>query len=116
MTEETEWLSVPEAAERLGVPLTRVREYLRDRHLLAIRRGENGALYLPADSIVERDGGIEPLPTLFGTLTLLADAGFSDEEAMGWLLADHEALGESPLAALRGGRRAFVRRLAQEMF
>ncbi len=93
MNTDIEWLAVPDFAERLGVPFTRVRDLLRERALVATRRGDNGALHLPASFLVDGDDGAEILPTLRGTLTLLFDAGFDDDAAMEWLLADNDELG-----------------------
>ena len=60
-----------------------------------------------------RDG--EPLPELRGTLIVLADSGFNDEQAMHWLLAQEDSLGVAPIDALRAGRKAEVRRVAQAL-
>lgn len=109
----TEWMTVPECAELLGVPLSRVRELVRERHLVGTRRGENNALYLPAGQIVQGESGAEVLGTVRGTVIVLADAGLTDAEIVEWLTTDHEELGESPLDALRSGKRAHVRRIAQ---
>ena len=46
---------------------------------------------------------------------LLADDGFTDDEAMDWMLEVNELLGVSPIAALRAGRKAEVRRVAQAL-
>lgn len=112
----SEWLSVPECAEKLGVPLSRVREYLRERYLIAVRRGDNKALYLPAGQITEGPNGPEILATVRGTITVLADAGLSDDVIVEWLTTESEELGQTPLEALRSGKRAPVRRLAQTVF
>jgi hypothetical protein len=45
----------------------------------------------------------------------LGDAGYSDDEAMHWLLSAEESLGVSPIEALRAGRKAEVRRVAQAL-
>jgi len=100
------WLSVPEAAEHLDVTPTKVRQFLEERFVLGTRR--NGTLQIPL-SLVE--GGL--LNELPGTATVLIDGGFSDDEALDWLLADNPALGVTPVAALREGRKKEVRRLAQ---
>lgn len=113
---DIEWLAVPDFAERLGVPFTRVRDLLRERAIVAVRRGEGEPLRLPASFLVEGENGPEILPTLRGTLTLLFDAGFDDDAAMEWLLADNDELGTSPVEDLRAGRRARVRRAAQALF
>jgi hypothetical protein len=109
-------MSVPECAEVLGVPLSRVREYLRERYLIAVRRGENNALYLPAGQIIDGESGPEILATVRGTIMVLADAALSDEVIVEWLMTANAELGESPLDALRSGKRAPVRRLAQTVF
>ncbi len=98
------------------MPLSRVRELLRERHLIAVRRGQNNALYLPAGQIIDGEDGPEVLPTVRGTVIVLADAGLSDDVIVEWLTTANDELGESPLDALRSGKRAPVRRLAQTVF
>ena len=105
----TTWLTVPELVDLLGVSQSRVRRLFDERILLAVR--VDGVLKVPADFIV--DG--EPLGDLRGTLMVLADAGFSDEEAMHWLLDDEVSLGTTPIDALRNRRKAEVRRVAQAL-
>lgn len=111
----TEWLSVPECAEALGVSLSRVRDLLKERKLVATRRGENNAIYIPAGQVVtgEEYDGPHVLATVRGTVILLADMGYSDDEIVEWLITPHDELDCSPLDALRAGQRAHVRRLAQ---
>ncbi len=107
--EERAWLTVPELVEVLGVSVGRVHRLLEDRHLLATR--VDGVLKVPSDFLV----GHEPLSELRGTLIVLSDAGFSDDEAMSWLLEPEESLGTAPIDALRAGRKAEVRRIAQAL-
>ena len=104
-----EWLTVPELVERLGIPQGRVRRLIEDRVLLGTRI--DNVLRVPADFLE----GNQPLGELRGTIVVLGDAGFSDEEAISWLLADEESLGTTPIAALRAGRKAEVRRVAQAL-
>jgi len=104
---ETEWLTIPDLTELLGLKVSQVRRLIEERALLATR--VDGVWKVPAVFI--RDG--EPLHELKGTVTVLADAGFSDEEAMRWLLDHQDTLGASPVEALRAGRKAEVRRVAQ---
>jgi hypothetical protein len=106
---EREWLTVPELVDILGVSVGRVRRLLEDRHLLGVRDG--GVLKVPADFL--RDGAL--LTELHGTLVVLADNGFSDDEAMRWMLQPDEMLGIAPIDALRAGRKAEVRRVAQAL-
>lgn len=109
-------MTVPEYAEALQISISQVRELLRERHLVAARRGENNALYLPAGQLIDGAEGPEILATVRGTIIVLADAGMSDTEIAEWLVTENEELGESPLAALRSGKRAPVRRAAQSLF
>lgn len=115
MTDDNAWLTVPDFAEALGVTPSQVRELIREGHLLAVRRGERQTLQIPAGVIVEGEDGPEILLTLRGTLTLLHDAGFDDAESADWLLEVEDELGMAPLDALREGRRAHVRRIAQSL-
>ena len=105
----TTWLTIPEIVEILGLPLGKVHRLLEERALLGTR--VDGVLKVPSEFIV--DG--EPLGDLRGTLVVLTDAGFSDEECMNWLLNDEDSLGTTPVAALRAGRKAEVRRVAQAL-
>jgi hypothetical protein len=105
----TTWLTVPDLVELLGISQSRVRRLFDERILLAVRM--DGVLKVPADFIV--DG--EPLGDLRGTLVVLRDAGFSDDEAMHWLLDEEDSLGTTPIAALRARRKAEVRRVAQAL-
>lgn len=109
------WLTVPDFADALGVTPTHVRELLREGGLAARRRGERATVQLPAGFIVDGEEGPEVLHTLRGTLTLLRDAGFDDDAALDWLLAHDEELDATPLDALRSGKRAHVRRIAQAL-
>ena len=106
---ETEWLTLPELVEVLGEPLGRVRRFLDESYLVGSRR--DGALKVPALFIV--DG--HPLSSLRGTAIVLHDAGFSDDEVIDWLLTSEESIGIPPIEALRAGRKAEVRRVAQTL-
>lgn len=103
------WLTIPDLTELLGLKVSQVRRLIEDRSLLASR--VDGVWKVPEPFIV--DG--EPMHELKGTLIVLADSGFSDEEAMHWLLSEEESLGVSPIEALRAGRKAEVRRVAQAL-
>ena len=110
MTEHTtEWLAIPDVAEALGESASRVRRLIEDRHLLAAR--VDGVLKVPASFI--KNG--EPLHELRGTLVLLADNRYSDDEAMRWLLEHDDTLDAAPVEALRNGRKTEVRRVAQAL-
>jgi len=100
-------LTIPDLTEILGLKVSQVRRLIEDRSLLASRI--DGVWKVPHLFIV--DG--EPMHELKGTLVVLADAGFTDEEAMHWLLSPDESLVVSPVSALLAGRKAEVRRVAQ---
>lgn len=102
-----EWVTVPDVAERLDVPVTKVRQMLRERRLLAVRT--DGVLRIPADFIT--DGVL--LKGLPGLLTLLFDAGFTEEEAMRWLYEPDDSLPGTPVQALQENRGREVHRRAQ---
>lgn len=97
--------------ERTGASLPTVKRWLHERELVGRRRGENRALMVPSTFVTD-DG---PLPALRGTITVLADGGFSDEEVIQWLHAPDDTLvGGSAIASLQAGAKTEVRRRAQE--
>jgi hypothetical protein len=101
------WVPVPEIAEHLGLVVTRVHQLVREHQLIAVRK--DGVLRIPAEFV--QDGlVVKGLP---GTITLLADAGYSDEEKLVWLFAQDETLPGSPIVALRENRGREVHRRAQ---
>lgn len=106
---QTDWLSLPELVEVLGEPLGRVRRLLDELQLVGSRR--DGALKVPVVFLM--DG--RPIPSLRGTLFVLHDAGFTDDEAIDWLLSPDESIGIAPIEALRAGRKSEVRRVAQAL-
>lgn len=105
-----QWLTIPDLVEKLNLTPSRIRRLIEERQLLAIKR--NGVLSVPADFLGEED---LPLSELRGTLFVLADARFTDDEAMEWMLSPEESLGTAPIDALRAGRKAEVRRVAQAL-
>ncbi len=105
----TDWLTLPDLIEVLGEPLGRVRRLLDDRALVGSKR--TGVFAVPALFII--DGA--PLSSLRGTVIVLQDAGFSDDELIDWLLSEEESIGLTPIEALRRGRKSEVRRVAQTL-
>jgi uncharacterized protein len=110
-TDPADWLTLPDVADQLGVDVSRVRNLIRDRHLLAVRRGEGQALQVPA-AVIKDGQVVKGLP---GTLTVLADAGYDDEAALRWLFQEDETLPGAPIEALREDRGTEVRRRAQAL-
>ncbi len=107
------WLTIPDIAERLGLPLASVRKLVEDRELLAHRVGERRVVSVPAGFV----GDEGPLHALKGTFTVLADGGMSDTEILRWLhtVDDTLPVPGSPLDAIRAGFKTEVRRRAMEV-
>jgi hypothetical protein len=103
------WIPLPDVAEKLDVPITKVHQMIRERALLAARRG--GIRVVPAE-LVANHTVLKHLP---GVLTLLHDAGYNDEEALRWLYEPDETIGGTPAVALGGDRAREVKRRAQAL-
>ena len=88
------WVTLPEVAEQFEVPVTKVRQMIREGGLLAVRR--DGVLRVPIELVAGRNV-IKHLP---GVLTLLRDAGYNDEEALRWLYTPDDSLPGTPATAL----------------
>lgn len=111
-SDEHAWLAVPDIMELTGATLAEVKTWLQDRDVIGVRRGPNKALYVPASFFTDEG----PLLALRGTITVLSDGGYKDEEIVAWLLEPDDSLkGGSPIGDLRTGSKTEVRRRAQEM-
>jgi hypothetical protein len=106
-----EWLAVPEVAEALGVDVVQARQLLKDRQLLAVRRGERRVISVPA-AFIHEGVIVKKLP---GLLTLLADAGFDENQAIRWIFTLDDTLPGTPMQALVENRGTEVRRRAQSL-
>lgn len=106
------WLTVPDIAERLGLPLSTVRRLLDDRDLIGHRIGERRVVAVPA-GFLDAEG---PLPALRGTVTVLNDGGMTDEQVIRWLHTPDDTLPVpgTPLDAILAGFKTEVRRRAME--
>ncbi|PFG19521.1 hypothetical protein ATL40_1085 [Serinibacter salmoneus] len=113
----TEWVYLPDVAERIGQSDRRVRSMVREQRVLAFRVGPNNALAVPEEMIAldPRSGRQEVLPALRGSLIQLSDAGYADWESLRWLYSHNEELDARPIDALRSGRTSSVRRAAQAL-
>ncbi len=101
------FVPLPDIAAELDLVITKVHQMVKDRHLLVVRR--DGVRVVPKEFV---EGGTlaKGLP---GTITVLTDAGFSDEEIIDWLFTPDDSLPGRPIDALRENRGTEVRRRAQ---
>lgn len=104
-----DWISIPEAGERLGIVPGKVRRLIEEHSLIAVKR--DGVFMIPAELIANG----EALPSLKGTILVLLDSGFSLMSAINWLYTDNDVLRGTPMSALVSGRKTEVRRIAQSL-
>lgn len=104
------WLTIPEVADRLGLPPGRVRQLLRDRKLVAVQRPD-GTLCVPAAFL----DGDHILKGLHGTLTVLFDCGFDEPGSLRWLFTADDSLPGTPIQAMTEHRGTEVNRRAQAL-
>lgn len=125
------WLTLPDVAEALGLDVGKVRRLVAERHLVGIKRGPRTTFQVPAAFLVpretprdaddagddpdERPGHLDVLAAVRGTVLVLGDAGFSDREILRWMFEVDPSIGQAPIEALRAGRKAEVRRVAQSL-
>lgn len=103
------WLSLAEIGAILGESPSRVRRLLEDHFLIGSAR--TGSFRVPA-LFLQND---ELIASLRGTIMVLQDAGFSNDEVIDWLLAVDDTIGVAPIEALRAGRKSEVRRVARTL-
>lgn len=101
-------LPLPDVAERLGLPVNRVHQLLRDGMLVALR--PDGAPPAVPVTFLGEDAPVKGLP---GVITLLRDARYSDEEIVQWLHRPDDSLPGRPIDALRANRGTEIKRRAQ---
>jgi len=104
------WLSLPDVARQLYIPAGRVKQLLRDRKLLAVTRPDR-TLAVPA-AFLDGQQVVKGLP---GTLTLLFDCGFDEQDALRWLFTSDETLPGTPIDAIVRHRSTEVNRRAQAL-
>ncbi len=105
-----QWLTLPEVAEQLRVPVSRIKQLLRDRKLVGVQRPD-GSFGVPAEFL----DGDQMVRGLHGTLTLLFDCGFTEVEALRWLFTVDETLPGRPIEAIAAHRSTEVNRRAQSL-
>jgi hypothetical protein len=78
---------LPAVAQLMGIPVTRVHQQLRERHLVAVRRG--GTVVVPQVFFDDTGHVAKALP---GLLVVLHDGGYTDTEIMQWLFTPDPSL------------------------
>ena len=106
-----EWLDWSEAAERLQVSVSKVRQLIREHSLAAAVPVEGQGQKVPAAFLM--DGEI--VKGVPGVLTVLHDGNYGDREALVWLFTADDSLPGRPIDALRENRGSEVKRRAQAM-
>lgn len=102
-------LPVPDVAEILGVPVTRVHDIVNAGKLVIYRK--DGVKYIPA--LLLGDGELSKF--VGGAITVLLDGGFAADEILSYLFTPDASLPGRPIDALHGhGAREVIRR-AQAM-
>jgi hypothetical protein len=105
----TEWINLPDIADKLDLSVSKVHQLIRDGDLLAVKR--DGVRVVPAE-LVANSTVLKHLP---GVLTLLRDAGYNDEEALRWLYEPDDTLDGNAAKGLGGDRAREVKRRAQAL-
>jgi hypothetical protein len=78
---------LPTVADLLGIPVTKVHQHLRERHLVAVRRG--GTVVVPKAFF---DDAGNMVKSLSGLLVVLHDGGYTATEVVRWLFTPDPSL------------------------
>lgn len=103
-------LPLPDVADLLGLPVSRVHQLVRDQKLIALRR--NGVVSIPA-KFLDEDG--QPLKQLAGLIAVMTDGGYGHPAILRWLYTPDDTLPGTPVDVLRGQHAREVIRRAQAM-
>jgi hypothetical protein len=78
---------LPTVAALLGIPVTKVHQRLRERHLIAVRR--DGITVVPKAFFDDKGHVVKSLP---GLLVVLHDGGYNPTEIVRWLFTPDPSL------------------------
>ncbi|GAB3940541.1 Rv2175c family DNA-binding protein [Corynebacterium tapiri] len=109
LAEET-LLPLAAVGERLGVPVTKVGDLLKEHKLVALK--VDGRKVVPEALL---DDGLELNKFVASAISVLVDGGYDDEEILTYFFTPDDSLPGRPVDALHGhGAREVIRR-AQAM-
>jgi hypothetical protein len=106
-----EWWDWAQTADALGVPVSKVGQYIREHQLAGANPFKGEGQRVPA-AFVQEGEIVKGVP---GVLTVLHDGGYDDSQAITWLFTPDETLPGRPIDALRENRGSEVKRRAQSM-
>lgn len=113
LPEGTATYNLATVSKGLGVSQSKVLQLLRDRQLLAVRRG--GDLHIPRLFFGEVDGRFSIAKHFTGLLVVLHDGGFTDDEILRWLFEPQDDLDGCPAELLHTDSAREMIRRAQSM-
>ena len=102
-------LPFPDVAEKLGVPVTKVHDYIGAKKL--VHYVKDSKKVVPA-SLLGEDGLSK---FVSGAITVLFDGGYDADEILAFLFTPDESLPGRPVDALHGQKAREVIRRAQAM-
>lgn len=103
-------ITVPDAAENMGVVVTKVMDMLRNKQILSV--DIEGVRYIPARFFTDSGQLNKFVP---GAISLLSDGGYTKREILEFLFTADETLPGRPVDALHGHLAREVMRRAQAM-
>ena len=106
--DESELITLPEAAELLDLQMTKVHQLIKDGQLV-VTRDDQGRRVMPR-IFVSQGVVLKSLPRV---ITVLRDGGYTDDEIVAWLLRADDSLPGTPAQALAENRGTEVKRRAQ---
>lgn len=113
LPEGTATYNTATVSKGLGVSQSKVLQLLRDRQLIAVKRG--GDVHIPRLFFGEVDGRFAIAKHFAGLLSVLHDGGFTDAEIMRWLFEPQDDLGAAPAELLHTDSAREMIRRAQAM-
>ncbi|CAB0569754.1 DNA-binding protein [Corynebacterium diphtheriae] len=103
-------LTVPDYAERIGQPVTRVFDQIGEHKLICVL--DNGIKKIPEAFLSEKGTTNKFVP---GVIALLSDGGYTDQEIFEFLFTEDESLPGRSIDAIHGHLAREVMRRAQAM-